>query len=428
MREDYEAEKSTVYHWATITAGRYGRSCGWFAGWWNCLAWLLGAASTTQIVAAQTVSMYAVIHEEFVTKQWHVFVTYILITWITCLIVLYMNRALPSIEMIGGFFVIAGVFISIVVCAVMPYVNHKAYANNPSVWKNWQNQTGYTSSGFAFVLGMLNGAYAIGTPDLVSHLAEEVPHPSSNIPKAILAQFVFGFLSGLFYLIAILYGISDFSAVLDSSYLFPLAEIYRQAAGSNAGSVGLLFLAFMPTFLSCIGCNVTASRIFWTLARDNATPFSHFFANVNGRTHNPFRAIVLSAVFCTVLGCIYVGSTTAFAAFVGSYVVLSTLSYLAAILPHLVSGRKNVTPGWFWMRGMTGFIINGVSCAYIIVFIVIFCFPFALPVNAKTMNYTSLITGGLSLFVLAFWFIRQSTYVGPREVVLDAHVLAKDAF
>ncbi|KAL8706248.1 MAG: hypothetical protein Q9201_000685 [Fulgogasparrea decipioides] len=426
----YEFVAASVFYW--IVAASIAElasaipSAG--GGWWNCLAWLLGAASTTQIVAAQTVSMYAVIHEEFVTKQWHVFVTYILITWITCLIVLYMNRALPSIEMIGGFFVIAGVFISIVVCAVMPYVNHKAYANNPSVWKNWQNQTGYTSSGFAFVLGMLNGAYAIGTPDLVSHLAEEVPHPSSNIPKAILAQFVFGFLSGLFYLIAILYGISDFSAVLDSSYLFPLAEIYRQAAGSNAGSVGLLFLAFMPTFLSCIGCNVTASRIFWTLARDNATPFSHFFANVNGRTHNPFRAIVLSAVFCTVLGCIYVGSTTAFAAFVGSYVVLSTLSYLAAILPHLVSGRKNVTPGWFWMRGMTGFIINGVSCAYIIVFIVIFCFPFALPVNAKTMNYTSLITGGLSLFVLAFWFIRQSTYVGPREVVLDAHVLAKDAF
>lgn len=24
-----------VYHWASITGGRYGRICGWFAGWWN---------------------------------------------------------------------------------------------------------------------------------------------------------------------------------------------------------------------------------------------------------------------------------------------------------------------------------------------------------------------------------------------------------
>lgn len=164
-----------VYHWATITAGPYGRSCGWFAGWWNCLAWLLGFASIVQIVAAQLVSMYAVMHGGFETQQWHVFVTYIIITWITCFINLYMNRALPSIEMIGGFFVIAGVFISILVCAVMPHVNNRPYASNFSVWRDWQNQTGYTSSGFVFLLGMLNGAYSVGTPDLTSHLAEEIP-------------------------------------------------------------------------------------------------------------------------------------------------------------------------------------------------------------------------------------------------------------
>ncbi|CAO1598950.1 hypothetical protein XANCAGTX0491_002698 [Xanthoria calcicola] len=416
-----------VYHWATVTGGPYGRTCGWFAGWWNALAWLFGYASVVQIVSAQAVSMYAVMHDGFVTQQWHVFVTYIIVTWISVSIVLYLNRALPPIEIVAGFFVVAGVFISILVCAIMPHVNQRPYATNFSVWGDWQNQTGYSSSGFAFLAGMLNGAYAVGTPDLVTHLAEEVPHPSRNIPKAILFQFVFGFFSGFFYLISILYGISSFDDVIDSVYPFPLAEIYRQAAGSKAGSVGLLFLAFIPAFLSCIGCCVTASRVFWTLARDRATPCSRFFSNVNQSTHNPFRAIVFVGVFVTVLGCIYVGSKTAFAAFVGSFVILSTLSYIAAILPHLLSGRKNVVPGWFWMKGAVGFMVNGIACAYIIVFVVIFCFPFSLPVDAAHMNYASLITGGLSLFVLLFWFVRQSTYVGPREVILDAHVLAKDA-
>ena len=127
------------------------------------------------------------------------------------------------------------------------------------------------------------------------------------------------------------------------------------------------------------------------------------------------------------MGCIYVGSSTAFSAFVGAFVVLSTLSYVAAILPHLLSKRRNVTPGWFWMKGAVGFVVNGIACAYIIVFVVIFCFPFAMPVDAASMNYASLITGGLSLFVLAFWFIRQKHYVGPKEVVLDLAILAKDA-
>ncbi|KAL8843734.1 MAG: hypothetical protein Q9176_001942 [Flavoplaca citrina] len=415
-----------VYHWATITGGRYGRACGWFAGWWNVFAWLLALASATQIVAVQATSMYAVMHDDFETQQWHVFVAFIIITWITILIVLYLNRALPPIEIISGFFVVAGVFITILVCAIMPYVNQQPYATNYSVWRDWQNATGYPS-GFAFLAGMLNGAYAVGTPDLLTHLAEEVPHPSRNIPKAILFQYVFGFFSGLFYLIAILYGVSSFDDVLASLYLFPLAEIYRQAAGSKAGSVGLVFLSFLPAFLSCIGCCVTASRVFWTLARDGATPCSRFFSNVDRSTHNPFRAIMFSGVFVTVLGCIYVGSKTAFSAFVGSFVILTTLSYVTAILPHLLSGRKNVVPGWFWMKGLRGFVVNGIACAYIIVFNVIFCFPFSLPVDAAHMNYASLITGGLSLFMLVFWFIRQSTYIGPRKVVLDAHVLAKDA-
>ena len=126
--------------------------------------------------------MYAVQHPIFVTQRWHVFITYLLITWITGLIVLYMNRALPKIEVISGFTVVAGVFISIIVCAVMPKANGTPYASTYSVWEDWQNSTGYTSSGFVFLLGMLNGAFSVGTPDLVTHLAEEVPqfvHSSS---------------------------------------------------------------------------------------------------------------------------------------------------------------------------------------------------------------------------------------------------------
>ena len=119
--------------------------------------------------------MYAIMHDGFVTQQWHVFVTYIIATWIFVLIVLYLNRALPSIEMIGGFTVVAGVLVTILVCAIMPHVNNQPYASNYSVWGAWQNQTGYTSNGFVFLLGMLNGAYSVGTPDLVTHLAEEVP-------------------------------------------------------------------------------------------------------------------------------------------------------------------------------------------------------------------------------------------------------------
>lgn len=250
-----------------------------------------------------------------------------------------------------------------------------------------------------------------------------------NIPKAILAQFIIGFVTTFFYIISIFYGINDLDKVLEEgSRYFPLAAIYRQATGSAGGALGLLILSFLPLFIACIGLYLTTSRTFWTLARDKATPFSGFFGQVSTTKHNPAKSIVLCAVLCSVLGCIYVGSKTAFAAFVGSFVVLTTLSYLAAILPHILSKRAHVTPGWFWMPAPIGYIVSIISCLYIATFIVIFCFPFALPVDPPTMNYSSLITGGLTIFVAAFWLWRRKDYVGPKQVrITDNVMLAKDA-
>ena len=251
-----------------------------------------------------------------------------------------------------------------------------------------------------------------------------------NIPKAILAQYIIGFTTTLPYIIALFYGINDLDTILEeAARYFPLAALYRQATGSAGGSLGLLIISFLPLFLACIGLYLTSSRTFWTLARDNATPFASFFSVVNPRFRNPANAIVLCAVLNTLLGCIYVGSKTAFQAFVGSFVVLTTLSYLAAILPHLITKRKNIQPGWFYMSGIKGFVVNGIAVAYIIVFIVIFCFPFALPTDKTTMNYCSLITGGLTIFTGVWWFVTdRSGYVGPQQVRLSGNeMLAKDA-
>ena len=79
------------------------------------------------------------------------------------------------------------------------------------------------------------------------------------------------------------------------------------------------------------------------------------------------------------------------------------------------------------MKGASGFIVNDISCLYIVAFVVIFCFPFSMPFDAATMNYTCLITGGLSVFVAIFWFWRKADYVGPHFVPLESSILAKDA-
>ena len=422
-----------VYHWASITAGpRYGRICGFFGGFWNFFAWIFGAASMSAIVGNCTVQMYAIYHPDFVAERWHVLISYLITTWSCCCLVLFANKALPTINNIGLFFILGGVFITIIVCAVMPSRSEKGYASSAFVFKDWSADIGYTSDGFIFLMGMLNGAYAVGTPDCCSHLAEEIPRPEINIPKAIAAQMSIGFLTAFFYMVAILFAVSDLDAVLAGTSSFPIAEIYHQATGSSAGTIGLLFLILVPVFCTCIGCYITAGRTFWTLARDEATPLSSTFGKINETWRNPFNATLLCGCICTVLGCIYVGSATAFNAFVGSFVVLSTLSYLAAIGPHLLTKRANVVPGPFWMKGAIGFVVNGISCLYIVVFVVIFCFPYALPVDPATMNYASLITGGLTIFVGLWWLWKGGRgYKGPKAIgarqsyIVDVNSLAQ---
>src|SRR5687767_7534885 len=54
-----------VYHYASITPGSsWGRPLGFLAGWWNYLAWVLGCASMSSILANTLVQMYAQNHPD----------------------------------------------------------------------------------------------------------------------------------------------------------------------------------------------------------------------------------------------------------------------------------------------------------------------------------------------------------------------------
>jgi choline transport protein len=143
----------------------------------------------------------------------------------------------------------------------------------------------------------------------------------------------------------------------------------------------------------------------WTLGRDGATPFSAWIGRVD-------------AVLNTILGLVYIGSSTAFSAFVGSFIVMASLSYLAFIIPNIASRRRYVLKGPFTMPDPVFYVVATVASAYMCVWSVIYMFPFAMPFTASTMNYTSVMAGGCTI-LLAGWYvyIRNRGYVGPRAEV-----------
>ena len=81
------------------------------------------------------------------------------------------------------------------------------------------------------------------------------------MPKAIVAQLSIGFVTAFAYMIAIFYAINNLDSVLSGSATFPLAEIYHQATGSSAGTIGLLLVILLPLICTNIGLYLTASRM-----------------------------------------------------------------------------------------------------------------------------------------------------------------------
>ena len=65
--------------------------------------------------------------------------------------------------------------------------------------------------------------------------------------------------------------------------------------------------------------------------------------------------------------------------------------------------------------GQAGYAINFTAFILIIFFNIIFCFPYALPVEVTTMNYNSVILVGVA-FLTAFWWLVHAlkNYPGPK--------------
>jgi choline transport protein len=139
------------------------------------------------------VQMYFLYHDDLVIEQWHIFIPLVIICWACVALTVFANRLLPYLQSFGLFMVTVGGLITIIVLAAMP----KQRASNSFVWKDFENQTGW-SNGVAFLTGVLNGAFTIGTVDGVTHLAEELPNPKSDLPKAVFAQVGLGGLCTFF--------------------------------------------------------------------------------------------------------------------------------------------------------------------------------------------------------------------------------------
>jgi len=195
---------------------------------------------------------------------------------------------------------------------------------------------------------------------IVNSMCEEVQHPSTQVPKAMVGTIVLNFLFGLLFLIPLLFVLPDLGGLVALASGQPLPSILVSAVGNKTGAFILTVPLLVLAMFCGIGCTTAASRATWAFARDGAIPGSKWWKQVNKKLDVPFNAMMLSMSVQLILGILYFGSTAAFNAFSGVGVICLTVSYAVPIAVSLIGGRTHIKHGQFDM-GILGLICNVVS-------------------------------------------------------------------
>lgn len=132
------------------------------------------------------------------------------------------------------------------------------------------------------------------------------------IPIAILGTVAIGFITSWPYSIALFFSVKDVDSLINTATGVPILALFYQAIGNKGGAIALEAL-IMVTGIGCgISCHTWQSRLCWSFARDGGIPFSSYFCKVDSRLNVPLRAHFMSCIIVTIVGCLYLGSHTAF--------------------------------------------------------------------------------------------------------------------
>ncbi|KAL0572661.1 hypothetical protein V5O48_009302 [Marasmius crinis-equi] len=259
-------------------------------------------------------------------------------------------------------------------------------------------------------------------------MAEEVHNPTVDLPRAMVWQIPIGLLTGVVFLLPILFTLPDVATLLAVPTGQPIGLMFTLIMGSKGGGFGMWFIIFVIGLFCAISICCAASRATWAFARDRALPLSTFFSHVHARTQTPLNAYLLSTLVQLLLGLIYLGSSTAFNAFVGVAVMCLGASNAMAIAVSLANGRRDVRDSPFSLgkygKGL-GVSLNVVAVLWIAFEIVLFSMPAVRPVTKSTMNYASVVFVGFGV-ISAIWYMISGRYhykgpPEPKEFIENGH-------
>ncbi|RKF65900.1 Amino-acid permease BAT1 [Erysiphe neolycopersici] len=398
-----------TYYWAAmLSPKKYSNSCAWICGWFNLVGNWTVCLSINFSGAQLILSSVSLWREDFVAEDWQVVLTFWAVIGIAALVNIFGAKYLDLINKICIYWTAASVVI--IICCILSLSNN--FRSAQFVFGHFDgSRSGWGT--FSWFVGLLQSAYTLTGYGLVASMCEEVQNPEREVPRAIFLSVAIAGITGVIYIIPILFVLPDITTLLGIPNHQPIGLIFKITTGSAAKGVGLLFLIIGIMFFAGVGSLTAASRCTYAFARDGALPGSHIWSLINHRFEIPLTAVLLTATVNCILGCIYFGSTMAFNAFCGVATICLSVSYGIPILISLIRRRKLVKNSTYSL-GKFGYVINSISVIWIMFAMFLFSLPTTIPTSTTSMNYASAVFAAFALVSFLYYIIQgRKSYTGP---------------
>ncbi|KAJ6086807.1 hypothetical protein N7467_005721 [Penicillium canescens] len=351
----------------------------------------IGAQTTaaTYLITSELIfALVQICHSNFTPLAWHYYMCYLAIGLWTLLPNTVFFKWYPIfLQGLVAYINLGSLFILIILLARSSPKQSKQY-----VFKDFVNQTGWSSDAVVFFIGLLPGLTAINGFDSAAHMAEEMTQPSRQVPQVMFISAVASAISGLPMILVYMFCITKPENLLNPVGGQPIIQLLVDSLRSfPLAIVGTL------VFIICFACaSVTLltafTRIWWSLARQGGVPFSKFMARVSEPSQLPMNSIIFSVVACSLIGLLELGSATALNAILGSAILCVFSSYAIPVACSLL-GKRSALKGRHYFNLGNGFgpVLNWISVVWIVFVFVWLCFPLYLPVTMDTMNWAVLV-------------------------------------
>jgi amino acid permease (GABA permease) len=396
-----------LYYWSAKLARNNAAAWSWFTGWFN----FLGQVAVTAGIdfgAAFFLNAFLDLQFGFDARPWHTILLFGLILLLHGTLNQLGVRIVALLNNVSVWWHVIGVAVIVLALALLPDKHQSA----SFVFGHFVNNTGFGSSFYVALIGLLLAQYTLTGYDASAHMTEETHNAAVSGPKGIVNSIIVSVVAGWVLLIGLTFAIQSYSSATGTATGVPPAQIFIDAIGRTGGK--LLLLIVIVAQLFCGMASVTAnSRMIYAFSRDGALPASEFWHRINGRSRTPTNAIWLAAAGAFVLGLPYLWNATAYAA-VTSIAVIGL--YVAYVLPTFLRLRQGEAfERGPWHLGRWSRPIGIVAVVWVVFISILFMLPTANPITASNFNYTVVAVLVVLGFAGIWWMVSaKNWFTGPK--------------